>query len=42
MIFDIGIPQLVSDDEGQRISGESGSLRLGHLGALLFYDFIRS
>src|SRR6266566_889196 len=32
MILDIGIPQLVPDDEGQRIGGKSGSLRLWHVG----------
>ena len=26
MILDVGIPQLVSDDEGQRFGGKSGSL----------------
>jgi hypothetical protein len=35
MIFDIGIPQLLPNDESQGVGGESGTLRLGHLRALL-------
>jgi hypothetical protein len=29
-VLDIGVPQLVPNDEGQRIRGKSGSLRLRH------------
>jgi hypothetical protein len=32
MILDIGIPQLVLNDEGHGIGGKSGSLRLRHVG----------
>ena len=39
VILDIGIPKLVPDDEGQWFSGKSGSLRLRHLGFLLFEVF---
>ncbi len=42
MILDIAIPQLVSDDEGQRIGGKSGSLRLWHVGTLLLDGFATS
>ena len=35
VILDVAIPQLVSDDEGQRLGGKSGSLRLWHAWTLL-------
>ena len=38
MILDVAVPQLVSDDEGQRIGGKSGSLRVRHLGVLLLEE----
>ena len=31
VILDIGIPQLMPNDKGQRIGGKSGSLRLWHV-----------
>src|SRR5207248_6566050 len=34
VILDIGVPKLVPDDEGQRFGGETGSLRLWHVGQL--------
>ena len=42
MILDVAVPQLVSDDEGQRIGGKCGSLRLWHVGALLLEGFPRA
>jgi hypothetical protein len=35
MILDVGIPQLVSDDESQGIGGKFGSRGLWHIGTLL-------
>ena len=39
VILDVGIPQLVPDDEGQRLGGKSGSLRLRHVATLLLEGF---